>query len=216
MKTYKAGEPLGDYGCVFVREVDRKVSKAGNVRRCAEFRCRCRKVFTAAIGNVTSGQVRSCGCLKVKAVLARCRTHGCSPASGGSKLYRFWQSMKDRCLNPRSVSYRHYGGRGIAMHAPWATDFKTFRRWFKRTFNRDEIPADRSMDRVDNGGPYAPGNLRLATLEEQANNKRNNHYLVFQGKRMTLAQVARSVGMKRGTLWRRLMIGQQNLEEATQ
>ena len=215
MKRYKKNQPLGSYGCRFVEEVDRRVSAAGNARRCARFKCPCGALFVASIGNVTSGQVRSCGCLKVAAVLRRCTTHGHSPASGGTQLYRFWQSMKDRCLNPRSRSYRHYGGRGIEMHDPWVEDFWKFRRWFKQRFDVDDIPRDLSMDRIDNDGPYAPGNLRLATREEQANNRRNNHYLLFQGRKMTLAQVARAVGMKPGTLWRRLAVKQQSVEDAT-
>lgn len=211
---YKRGQRIGAHGCRFVREVDRRPNPNGGYRRRAEFRCRCGALFCADISNVKCGAVRSCGCLVVESIYKRCTKHGESPAGGGTRLYRFWQSMKDRCLNPRSSSFRHYGGRGITVHEPWANSFWRFRKWFVKTTGELNIPPGRSMDRVDNDGPYAPGNLRLATLAEQANNRRNNHYLMFQGRKMTLAQVARAVGMRAGTLWSRLMIQKKTLEEA--
>lgn len=211
MKSYQ-GKSFN--GCEFVRELVPKVSAVGNKRRVAEWKCSCGAMFEAAIGNVKSGQVKSCGCKKRLAVIQRCTKHGQSPMSGGSRVYRFWQSMKDRCLNPGSTSYSDYGARGIKMHAAWTNSFTTFYAWFKNTFGVNDVPGGLTMDRRHNDGPYAPGNLRMVTMKVQNNNKRSNRIVEYQGERMTLTQLAEKFGIKRGTLWARLSIQGKTVEQA--
>lgn len=194
-------------GCSFIEELPAIISTAGNKRRIAIWRCSCGKQFQAAIGNVTSGQVKSCGCAKTRAVLERCTKHGHSPMCGGTKLYRFWQSMKDRCLNERSSSFKHYGGRGISMFCLWTESFINFEQWFHRHFGLDDIPPNLTMDRIDNDGDYSPDNLRLADLFTQANNRRNNRVIVIHGEKFTICQLARKIKMKPGTLRSRLNRG---------
>jgi hypothetical protein len=101
--------------------------------------------------------------------------------------------MKDRCDNPDSYNYENYGGRGIRCH--WPHSFETFFAYFKTTFGMDEIPKGMSMDRINNDGDYAPGNLRIADIITQANNRRNNHVVTYGDGRFTLAQLARHTGV---------------------
>lgn len=211
MKNYDDTEVNG---CEFLRELPSRHSSNGNKRRIGLWRCGCGHEFTAAIGNVTSGQIKSCGCKKRIANVLRCTKHGKSPIAGASRVYRFWQSMKDRCLNPRSTAYADYGARGIAMHAAWVNSFISFHDWFKWNFQVDDIPNGLTMDRRENNGPYAPDNLRMVTMKVQCNNKRNNRIVEYRGVRMTLTQLAERFKLKPGTLWARISKQGKTVEEA--
>jgi hypothetical protein len=72
--------------------------------------------------------------------------------------------MKQRCTNPKSPSYKNYGGRGIAVCARWVT-FVNFLE------DMGERPEGLQLDRIDNDGDYTPENCRWVTREEQRTNK---------------------------------------------
>lgn len=186
-----------------IEEMPSRPGTGGRVRY-GKWACACGAEFVASFGNVRSGGVKSCGCLKIQALLDRCVKHGQSPARAGTRLYRFWQSMKDRCINERSRSYKNYGGRGIEVHARWVDSFGTFKSWFEREFNRPDIPDGASMDRINNNGNYEPGNLRIADKFQQANNRRSVGLHNWKGRRLSLADIGRLENIKPKTLWARV------------
>lgn len=212
LATYSSGFVAS--GCVFIVEIAPQFSLAGNKRRVALWKCRCGKQFTANIPNVISGQVKSCGCLKRIAVLKRCSKHGNSPMAKATRVYRFWQSMKDRCHNPRSSAFKYYGGRGIACHTPWRNSFVSFLDYFKSVFELSDIPVGMSMDRINNDGDYAPGNLRIADTITQANNRRGVRLFNVGGKTVTLRQIYEATGIKPKTILARVDIQGMTIDRA--
>jgi hypothetical protein len=97
---------------------------------------------------------RSCGCLRQ----GWFRRH---------PFYRMWSAIKSRCFNPADKNYPGYGGKGITMFEAWR-DFEQF--------IADLPPKPRtgeySIDRINNDGSYVPGNIRWATRQQQAANRR--------------------------------------------
>lgn len=118
----------------------------------------------------------------------------------GVRAYRIWEGLKNRCRNPRNRAYKYYGGRGITVCERWL-DFDNFLR------DMGLPPKEGSLDRINNDGNYEPGNCRWATIREQANNKRSNIRLTFQGNTLTLAEWAKRLDIPRTTLVRRYRDG---------
>jgi hypothetical protein len=106
--------------------------------------------------------------------------------------------MRDRCNNPKNVSYPNYGGRGISYLDKWE-DFEEFYR------DMGDPPTDKhELDRIDNDKHYTKKNCRWSTHKEQQNNKRNSHFIEFNGKKQTLTQWSEETGIKKETLRYRL------------
>jgi hypothetical protein len=79
--------------------------------------------------------------------------------------------MMHRCYHESHRAFRHYGGRGITVYAPWH-DVRRFIDDILREIG--PRPAGKSLDRIDNDGNYEPGNVRWATPSEQVLNGRQH------------------------------------------
>jgi hypothetical protein len=124
-------------------------------------------------------------------------SHGYS----GTKVYNVWRCMLQRCYYPEHGAYKIYGGRGITVCDKWRDSFLCFLK------DMGEPPDGMSLDREDVNREYSKENCKWATREEQANNRRSNTFVEFNGKRMTLAQWSRELGISVGAVLRRVAKG---------
>lgn len=103
-----------------------------------------------------------------------------------TRLYRIYSNMKKRCYNSNMINYKNYGGRGIKVCNEWLDNFMTFYDWAMDNGYRDDL----TIDRIDINGNYEPANCRWLTYKQQANNRRNNVYLTYDGKTQTMKEWA--------------------------
>lgn len=131
------------------------------------------------------------------------KTHGLSK----TKIYRTWCGMRNRCFNTNVKCYNRYGGRGITVCDEWAGSdgFKAFYDYVSKLehFGEDGY----TLDRINNNGNYEPGNVRWATVKEQARNRRSNRYAEINGENLILSDVAAKAGIDFTTLTCRLERG---------
>lgn len=89
----------------------------------------------------------------------------------GTRLYKIWCQMKQRCNNSNNTAYHRYGGRGIIVCDEWANDFMIFYDWSLCNGYSNDL----SIDRIDNDGNYEPSNCRWATTKIQQRNTTRIH-----------------------------------------
>lgn len=159
-----------------------------------ECRCDCGVIFRTRMDVLTRGVAKSCGC-----------SHRRMPPNGKKNHggYRtaenwVWHSMIRRCTNPNQKNWVRYGGRGIKVCDRWLNSFEDF------LVDMGRMPSpDHTIEREDNDKDYTPENCIWATWDAQNNNKRNSHFIEHQGRRQTIAQWARELGIKARTINRR-------------
>lgn len=132
---------------------------------------------------ITSGRIKSCGCQPSGLKHGICYT----------KLYRIFSGMKTRCYGKTSKPYKNYGGRGIKIHQEWLDDVSLFFDWAMKNGYEEGL----EIERIDNDGNYEPDNCRFATRVEQANNRRTNKFIEYNGIRLTVSQWSAKLGMSR-------------------
>lgn len=161
--------------------------------------CDCGKEVVVCGASLRRGNTRSCGCLQRERAIEYNTKHG----GKGTRLYKTWKGIKERCFNPNKTKYSIYGGRGITICDEWKNDFKAFREWAMANGYNDTL----TIDRIDANGNYEPSNCRWATQKEQQNNKRNNHLITFNGETHTLTEWASIKNIPRRTLQDRIYKG---------
>jgi ribosomal protein S27E len=169
--------------------VERAENSAGKANA-ARWKCRCdcgseAVVYSQSLRNGTSTRCLTCA---GRATSERRTTHG--EAKVESPTYLSWKAMKNRCQCKTSPDYPSYGGRGIRVCGRW-NEFENFLE------DMGSRPPGTSLDRLDGADDYYPENCRWATPMEQANNRRNNRIVEFDGESLTVAEFARKIGADR-------------------
>lgn len=168
--------------------------------------CECGKKCVVDGCNLRNGHTQSCGCLQKERLRQSRKTHGKSK----NRLYTIWSNMKNRCFNPNDKVYLYYGNRGITVCEDWKNDFQIFYEWAINNGYEKHL----TIERIDNNGDYCPENCRWVTRTEQQNNRRNNHYITYNGETLTITQWANKLGVNPKLLFARINDYKWDIEKA--
>lgn len=164
-------------------------------------RCDCGAERSFAIGMLRAGRSTSCGCFRSDVNRERCATHGMSK----SPEFTAFQNAKNRCRRSKDPRYEQYGGRGIEFR------FTSFSEFIEHIGLR---PEGTSLDRIDPDGHYEAGNVRWATLQDQARNKTSNRIVEFRGRKMPLKAACEIAGTPYKRAHERIVYGGWSVERA--
>lgn len=156
-------------------------------------RCSCGTVRSVKAGSLTQGKSISCGCARLDAVI----DHGMTK----TREFKSWDSMIQRCTNPKAPDFPKYGGRGITICPQWLESFNNFYR------DMGDRPQGKSLDRLDVNGNYEPGNCRWATRSEQQRNKSNQIQVTAFGRTQTVGLWSLETGVDSKAIHWRIKTG---------
>lgn len=191
------------FGQLTVIKFDHKDYKRQQFWLC---KCDCGKESVVMGHNLKSGGTKSCGC-----------SFSTSPKRGGLKHgmthtpeFKAWQNAIERCINPTHQAFFNYGMRGISVCERWLHSFENF---FADMGLRPSPKHE--LDRYpDNDGNYEPTNCRWATRKESSGNRRSNHWIDYDGKKMILADWEIELGLRKGCLNQYIRKGRYSGQEA--
>jgi len=143
--------------------------------------CDCGNYLEITGWSLRTGDVKSCRECGAKRRVRKIIKHGLA-RTGNAQVYMAWRAMIDRCYNPKNYSYRNYGKRGINVCQEWVESVERF------AADMGTRPSGGTLERKNNNGNYEPANCCWKKMKEQANNKRTNVRISFNGKTQTISQ----------------------------
>lgn len=128
------------------------------------------------------------------------------------RIYRIYVGMHTRCENINRSCYKDYGGRGISVCTQWSgcNGFFNFYKWSMENGYKDSL----SIDRIDNNKGYSPTNCRWADIETQINNRRISKKYKYNGKIMSIKEIAEINNVSYGKLYNRVVGKGMNIIDA--
>lgn len=165
-------------------------------------KCECGNYKIICGRSLQKGVTLSCGCLISEITTKRNTKHNLY----NSRIYSIYKDMKKRCYNKNNKSYENYGGRGIKICDEWLNKENGFINFYNWAINNG-YKVDLTIDRINVNGNYEPSNCKWATIKEQANNRRSNHLITYNGETHNITQWAEILNISYGALKNRIRNG---------
>lgn len=219
LKTTEDGTPLivangvgKKYGMLTVVKYLYSIKNGkSNLRHFVLCKCDCGIEKPIEFLALSHGKPFSCGCYSSKLKSERFSKHGMS----GTKFYTTYRSILNRCYDKNNKKYSLYGGAGKVVCFGWRNKETGF-----VNFKNDMWPkTNKTIDRIKGEFHYSCGhceectkngwlaNCRWSDYETQNNNTTRNVFVEYKGRKVTITQLSRIVGVNDRMLHYRLSNG---------
>lgn len=153
--------------------------------------CECGNEVIINGRNLRMGRTNSCGCIQKK--------HG----EWNTRLYSIWNGMVRRCHTSQSKKQtKYYKDKGIIVCDDWR-DFLTFKEWALNNGYEESL----TIERIDIGGDYCPGNCKWIPRNEQQLNQSHTTFIEIGNIRKPLTVWAKENNISPNTLRYRIKNG---------
>ena len=189
------------FGKLTVIKFSKDVQSGNRKRKYWLCRCDCGNIKEVRTDCLTSGNVKSCGCLHIENSYKNLTDKYQFKAKyqiQNKRLYCIWYGMKQRCCNSENENYPRYGGRGITICNEWL-NFDNFAKWALNNGYADNL----SIDRINNDGDYKHNNCRWTDNKEQCINRITNIKVKYKNKEITLIELSEITNIPHKTLLER-------------
>lgn len=155
--------------------------------------CECGNKTKVLSGNLRRGNSTSCGCSRKKTCSIRMSKLNFRHGETNSRLWKTWRGIIERTTVPTSSHYHRYGAKGIGIYESWLI-YENFASYI------GQPPSElHTIDRIDNSIGYFPGNVRWATMKEQAANRSTNVWVLINGQKYILSDAAKELKISKST-----------------
>jgi hypothetical protein len=174
-------------------------TKSGNKRW--ECQCSCGLKSIVAHGDLRSGHTKSCGCLGNSATRPYRVKHGLSK----HLLRGVWNSMNNRCHNPKSQAYPWYGAKGVRVCDEWRKNIISFYDWCIENGWHEGMEVDKDIIPKKLGIPavlYSPEMCSIVTKQENLSYSWKKAEV--KGVVKSVSEWAKELGISKNALYARI------------
>lgn len=176
----------------------------GKLTRC---QCSCGKECLVKGHRIVSGHSRSCSCYNKD--ITRKRSTKYYPVV--KPIYFSFKSMMSRCYDNRVKGFRYYGGKGVRVCDEWYNNYQNFLDWSLANGWAEGLEIDKDI-RGD-GMLYSPDTCMWVTPLENTQNTTAHKRHLFNGKKMSVAKVAKLTGIPANVLSMRMSSRGRTMEQ---
>lgn len=160
----------------------------------ALFICECGTLAIVGKYKYTSGHTKSCGCWNSQQAKERFTKY--FPVN--RTIYACYMHMVQRCTDPNDKRYYDYGGKGVVICEEWLLSYQKFLDWSLANGWSKGLQLDKDI--IGNGLLYSPETCKWVTAKENANKRKDCHYIDYNGEIKTLTEIARMIDLPYETL----------------
>ena len=135
------------------------------------------------------------------------KTEYYSQRRSDSILYPIWSRIRWNTQEPKASQWPSIGGAGIKMNQDWIKPKEGFDAF------RDDIlthlgerpSGDHMLCRINTQGHFYINNLCWETRKQAGQHRKTNHYVKYQGRKMSLSELATLTGIEYSCLFSRIV-----------